>query len=229
MKYAVFNEKGLPIAFYDPNIHKDRIPSNAIQITDEVWKELLTGNYAYINGILISIVGKIWDEQNKKWINKPEDLILKERKEDAISYLNIKAKQFITDILKELNWGDTYEEALTELQNTAISIETKILYFLKPKIPTVTLTEIREKLALYIAGQYSVDDLKTELSNNNFSDEEIEQFLPLFTEAARVASLIYWIESVWEEEEKLEEQINNAQSVDEINNILSSVQFPTPN
>jgi len=98
----------------------------------------------------------------------------------------------------------------------------------KPKIADITLTQIREKLALYLAGQYTVNDLKTELTNNKFTQDEIEKFLPLFSEAAQIASLIYWIESVWRKEEEIEKQINNAQTIEEIDKIISSVQFPTP-
>ena len=54
MKYAIFDEKGLPKVFFDPTIHKS-IPKNAIEITEDLWKKLLTGKYAYIDGKLIEI------------------------------------------------------------------------------------------------------------------------------------------------------------------------------
>ncbi len=40
MKYAIFDSTGFPKAFYDSEIHK-KIPRNAVQITDEQWKEFI--------------------------------------------------------------------------------------------------------------------------------------------------------------------------------------------
>jgi len=40
MKYAIFDSKGFPKAFYDDEIH-DKIPDNAIKITEEEWKEFI--------------------------------------------------------------------------------------------------------------------------------------------------------------------------------------------
>ena len=211
MKYAIFDEKGLPKGFYDPAIHKN-IPQNAVEISDEVWEKLLTGKYAYLNGALVEITGKIWDEKKKA----------------QIAELNRRTKDYITQTLKALDWGDTYEEALSELQNSALDTETRILYFLKPKIADITLTQIRGKIALYLAGQYITEDLQKELSEKGFTQEEIEKFLPLFTEAAEVASLIYWTEEVWEHEEELEEAIRKATSIKEIDQLMSSIQFPPP-
>jgi len=41
MKYAVFDEHGFPQAFYSPDIHGDKIPAEAIEITDEQWLEFI--------------------------------------------------------------------------------------------------------------------------------------------------------------------------------------------
>lgn len=41
MKYAIFDEKGLPKGFYSKDIHGDNIPKEAIQITDEQWQEFI--------------------------------------------------------------------------------------------------------------------------------------------------------------------------------------------
>lgn len=47
MKYAVLDSKGRPVGFYSPEIHgekgtaESRVPSTAIEITDEQWQELL--------------------------------------------------------------------------------------------------------------------------------------------------------------------------------------------
>ena len=41
MKYAIFDEQGFPKAFYDKAIHGDKIPEEAIEITDEQWLEFI--------------------------------------------------------------------------------------------------------------------------------------------------------------------------------------------
>ena len=133
MKYAIFDEKGLPKGFYDPTIHKD-IPENAARISEDIWKKLLTGKYAYLNGELVEITGKIWDERERVWREKTKEEKLQDYKDQKISTLNQHTKNYVTQILKNLDWGDTYEEALSELQNSALDTETRILYFLKPKI-----------------------------------------------------------------------------------------------
>jgi len=153
---------------------------------------------------------------------------LQKDKKVQIAELNRKTKDFITRTLKNLDWGDTYEEALSELQNSALDTETRILYFLKPKVTDITLTQIREKLTLYLAGQYTTEDLQKELEEKGFTQEEIEKFLPLFAEAAEVASLIYWTEEVWKKEEELEEAIQKAASIEEIDQLMENLTFPPP-
>jgi len=227
MKYAIFDEKGLPKGFFDPTIHKS-IPKDAVGISDEVWKKLLTGKYAYLNGALVEITGKIWDEKKKVWREKTKKEKLEEYKQNKIAGLNRRTKEYIAKILKNLDWGDTYEETLSELQNSALNTETRILYFLGRKIADITLTQIREKIALYLAGQYTTEDLQKELEKKGFTQEGIEKFLPLFAEAAEVASLIYWTEEVWKKEEELEKAIEEANSIEEIDQLMSSIQFPPP-
>jgi len=163
-----------------------------------------------------------------KQIEIDQECELQKHRETQIRELNQKTKAYIERTLKELDWGDSYEEALSELQNSALDSETRILYFLKPKIADITLTQIREKVALYLAGAYTPQDLQKDLKEKGFTEEEIEKFLPLFAEAAEVASLIYWTEEVWKHEEKLEEQIQKATSIKEIDQLMDSIQFPPP-
>lgn len=40
-KMAVFDENGFPTAFYWPGVHDERIPADAVEITDEQWFELI--------------------------------------------------------------------------------------------------------------------------------------------------------------------------------------------
>ena len=101
-----------------------------------------------------------WDDElvfeNGKWRIKTKEEKFQEYKQTQIAKLNRKAKDYIAQILKELDWGVSYEEALSELQNSALDAETRILYFLKPQIADITLTQIREKVALYPRGDRKI-------------------------------------------------------------------------
>lgn len=71
-KYAVFDKNGLPRAFYDDDIHSD-IPNDAIEITEEQWKEFIN-NQGF----------RKWDFKSKQVVSfDPDDLLtideLKER------------------------------------------------------------------------------------------------------------------------------------------------------
>jgi hypothetical protein len=100
MKYTIFDEKGLPIAFYDKEIHKNMIPQEAIEISDEIWLEFINnqGKRAYFNGQIIDITNKFWDGAN--WKNKPEQEILIEKKND----LQNLRKQKITYLLAQTDY-----------------------------------------------------------------------------------------------------------------------------
>jgi hypothetical protein len=100
MKYTIFDEKGLPIAFYDKEIHKNMIPQEAIEISDEFWLEFINnqGKRAYINGQIIDITNKIWNGTN--WENKPEQEILIEKKND----LQNLRKQKVSSLLAQTDY-----------------------------------------------------------------------------------------------------------------------------
>jgi len=57
MKYAIFDEQGFPKAFYSLDIHGDKIPSEAIEITEEQWLEFINNQGR-----------RRWDFENKKVI-----------------------------------------------------------------------------------------------------------------------------------------------------------------
>ena len=105
MKYAVFDEKGLPKGFYDPTIHKN-IPKNAVEISEDIWKRLLTGKYAYINGELVEITGKVWDNKKKIWREKSKDELLREYKETHQKELKELEKQTVLKVLDSYGYID---------------------------------------------------------------------------------------------------------------------------
>ncbi|MBA1156939.1 hypothetical protein [Microvirga mediterraneensis] len=55
-KKAVFDENGLPLGFYDQSIHGDAIPADAIEITNEQWREFIDhqGQRRFVDGEVVS-------------------------------------------------------------------------------------------------------------------------------------------------------------------------------
>ena len=55
MKHVVIDAEGFPSAFYDPAIHGEDVPSSAIQIGEDIWRELIEnpGRRRLIEGNLV--------------------------------------------------------------------------------------------------------------------------------------------------------------------------------
>ena len=147
-------------------------------------------------------------------------------KPKAIESVNRQAKGYILNILINKDWGDTYEECIAELQSSATFLETKLLHILKPVKTILTLSEIREKVALYLAGTYTQANLITELQNLGLTQAKINSYMTLFVQAADVAKLIYWTEQVWDYIAQIETQIKAATTINELENILNNIKFP---
>jgi len=92
MKYALFDEKGFPIAFYDSDIHSN-IPENAIQITEEQWVEF------------------IQNQGRRRWnfekgqveeFNPDDSLTLDELKQRKLTQLIVQTKAYIEQYYPEV-------------------------------------------------------------------------------------------------------------------------------
>lgn len=138
--------------------------------------------------------------------------------------INQQAKRHILNILKRQDWGNSYEECLAELNSSAQVTETKILYLLKPYKSDLTITDIRQKVADYLVGKYTAEDVKTEMKNAGLKDEEVEKYLSLLGYAVEVAKLLYWVEEVWDYVEQKEKEINQAATIEELEQI--EIKFP---
>ncbi len=175
-------------------------------------------------------IGEIEVESIKELKDKLKKLQINVDKETfvpiAVKEVNTSAKQYISTILKQLDWGDSYEEALAEIQNTATAAETEILVLLKPKIENLTLSKIREYVALYITGQKTTEEILDELKEYGFADEEIKQFFSLLETAVEAGKLIYWIEKVWRYIRDIEDKRKSVASIEEIESIISDLKFP---
>ena len=145
-------------------------------------------------------------------------------KPEFIASINQQAKSYILNTLKQRNWGDTYEECLAELNSSAQVTETKILYLLKPHKTDLTLTEVRQKIAEYLAGTYTAEDAVKEMQEAGLTEEETQKYLSFLGYAVEVAKLLYWVEEVWDYVEQKEKEIAQATTVEELEQI--EIKFP---
>ena len=101
MKYAIFDEKGLPKAFYDKTIHGDKIPEEAIEITDKQWSQFINNQgkraWDFENKQVIDISNSYFDETQNKWIQKTEDEIKQEKLQQKQQRLTLQLKQIFKD------------------------------------------------------------------------------------------------------------------------------------
>ena len=49
--YATFNETGDYTGYYTKEIHGDNIPTPNVELTEEKWKEAITGRYKLVDGV----------------------------------------------------------------------------------------------------------------------------------------------------------------------------------
>ena len=49
--YATFNETGDYTGYYTKEIHGDNIPTPNVELTEEQWKEAITGRYKLVDGV----------------------------------------------------------------------------------------------------------------------------------------------------------------------------------
>lgn len=138
--------------------------------------------------------------------------------------LNDLAVRYIKSKLVNLDWGNTYEECLAELNSSAQVTETKILYLLKPHKSDLTLTEVRQKIAEYLAGTYTAEDVVKEMQEAGLTEEETQKYLSLLGYAVEVAKLLYWVEEVWDYVERKEKEIEQTTTVEELEKI--EIKFP---
>ncbi|WCK15389.1 hypothetical protein G6L41_017335 [Agrobacterium tumefaciens] len=55
-KFALFDDDGLPTAFYSFEIHGDNIPQDTVEITEEEWREFIEnpGRRQWIDGTIVT-------------------------------------------------------------------------------------------------------------------------------------------------------------------------------
>jgi len=181
----------------------------------------------------VDLTDIIFDGQEIRIKTKEEKL--QEYKSRKVEELNSKVQQYIDNTFRELDWGNNEADALASIRNTIDVKLGEILYLLEEDLKAqgkdtsaVTVSSFWKKAALYFAGKYSSDQAIQELQALGVTDETIQKVIPLLEEAISAAALKLWDEQVWDYEEKLEEQIQKATSIEEIDQLMDSIQFPPP-
>ena len=100
------------------------------------------------------------------------------------------------------------DEDLADLTSEAQVIEGRILYLAAKENVSITTDEVKQKIALFIAGSYTEQDAVNELKEKGLSDETIQKILPLLTRGVEIAKILNWKEEIWSKEADLESQID---------------------
>jgi len=152
-----------------------------------------------------------------------------------IKELDTKIQQYIDNTFRELDWGNNEADALASIRNTIDVKLGEILYLLEEDLKAqgkdtsaVTVSSFWKKAALYFAGKYSSDQAIQELQALGVTDETIQKVIPLLEEAISAAALKLWDEQVWDYEEEVEEQIQKATSIEQIDQLMENLNFPPP-
>jgi len=122
-------------------------------------------------------------------------------KRKSIEELNSYTETFITSELNRL------DEDLTDLTSEVQVIEGRILYLAAKENVSITTDEVKQKIALFIAGSYTEQDAVNDLKEKGLSDEAVQKILPLLARGVEIAKVLNWKEEVWRKEEELEEKI----------------------
>jgi len=101
------------------------------------------------------------------------------------------------------------DEDLADITSEAQIIEGRILYLAAKENVSITTDEVKQKIALFIAGSYTEQDAVNELKEKGLSDETIQKILPLLARGVEIAKILNWKEAIWKAEEKLESQIDS--------------------
>ena len=177
----------------------------------------------------------IYDPQAGQWRIKTEAEKLRAHKERAIKEIDDKAQEYINKTFKSLDWGDDEADALTSIGNTIDVLLGKILFLLIEDLKNqnkdtsqITVSEFWKKTVLYFAGEYNPNEAIQDLQSLGVTDATIQKVLPLIGELVKTASLKYWDEEVWNYAETIKAQIQKMTSIEEIDQLMSSIQFPPP-
>jgi len=156
---------------------------------------LKIGDLVYEN-----IEAKTFDGNGNEIWNVPRDESqLKKAFKETVSW--------ITDSYIQLKLSSV-DEDLADLTSEAQVIEGRILYLAAKENVPITTDEVKQKIALFVAGSYTEQDAVNDLKEKGLSDETIQKILPLLQRGVEIAKILNWKEEIWAKEAELEDQID---------------------
>ena len=178
----------------------------------------------------VAVVKAVSPEQEEEFIKVNGDKIFK--KLDKLppsrynSYIwNSETEQVEVDVDREKvltkrdisKFTDSYiqqklselDEDLADITSEAQVIEGRILYIAAKEKVTITTDEVKQKIALFVAGAYTQEQAIEDLKAKGLSDESVQKILPLLARAVEIAKILNWKEEIWDKEGELESQIDS--------------------
>jgi len=228
MKYAIFDEKGLPKGFYSPDIHSN-IPENAVEITDEQWREFINNQgkraWDFKTKQVIDITDKVWDDENKQWRDKTEQEIIAEKKNILLNQLNSNTTSYILqhypDIKQKSDLAD--KEFYTTLLINKLSL---------------TANEIANRVynasANILSGISTLQDEVEKLSKDkdgneitfDWNGQTVSTKLP-WEQLIKVGVRTGWVQLVKQKYYEIKRQIEDMSSLKELEKFnLGDIEFP---
>ncbi len=151
-----------------------------------------------------------WDKNSlKKWVRQWKMLPTfgqieeSDAKEILKQEISNRTDTYIQQKLQEI------DEDLADITSEAQVIEGRILYIAAKEGISITTDEIKQKIALYVAGPYTQDDAINDLKTKGLSDQAIQEILPLLQRGAEIARILNWKEEIWQKEAELEKQVDS--------------------
>jgi len=156
-----------------------------------------------------------WDSEQQKIVVDTE-CELEKLKQQLIQQINRAAEEYITKKLRELDWGKTYAEIISELNNSKEYVEGTLYALVKPYKPDITPDYIKRKVIEYLIGAYTKEDAIKELNQLNIPENKQKTILSVLVDAANIAQLIKWTNDVWNYVEQKEKEIKVAADFDSL-------------
>ena len=135
----------------------------------------------------------------EEYIRLKKEKLKRERKQEISRF----TEDYIVNALSKL------DEDLADITSEAQVIEGRILYMAAKEGITITTDEVKQKIALFIAGSYTQEDAIKDLKDKGLSDETVQSILPLLARAVEIAGILNWKEEIWQKEGELEEQVDS--------------------
>jgi hypothetical protein len=143
--------------------------------------------------------GKLSFISEEDYVRLKKEKLKTERKQEISKF----TEDYIANTLSKL------DEDLADITSEAQVIEGRILYIAAKEGITVTTDEVKQKVALFVAGAYTQEQAISDLQKKGLSEKAIQSILPLLARAVEIAKILNWKEEIWNKETELETQIDS--------------------